>query len=394
MSFFDEIGKKITDAGRSAAEKAKDLAEITHLNSIIKENEAKTDSLFAELGESYFRSHRNDSDAEFNEKIRELDELLKQTEEYRGDVLELKGLVKCPYCGAEVPTEETECPECGKKIPRKAETETGDDGEDRLICSVCGYRMRPGSNFCIMCGTPVKKEAKAEAVSAPSTKAEAVPTPSTKAEADTSVQAISATSRASLNAQPDAEQKPLNRASANESTKRTAAPVEFAAFEEQPEAIEADNEDGELDDIAAKAAAAISKITAEKLAARKAQTDISLGAVTEELPSEKTPDTNTATTELPDFDAIDDGLVVEEQILSDSPTEEKNEVPRNTVSRPSIGGHRCTKCGALMPDGAVYCTKCGARCDNTESIPPVCPGCGAFVSSGMVFCPECGMKLI
>lgn len=390
MSFFDEIGKKITDAGRSAAEKAKDLAEITHLNSIIKENEAKTDSLYAELGESYFRSHRNDSDAEFNEKIRELDELLKQTEEYRSDVLELKGLVKCPYCGAEVSTEETECPECGKKIPRKAETEIGDDGEDRLICSVCGYRMRPGSNFCIMCGTPVKKEAKAEAVSAPVKKTEA----DASVQDDAPVQAASAASRTSLNAQPRAEQKPLDGGSANEGTKRMTSPVEFAAFEEQPEAIEADNEDGELDDIAAKAAAAISKITAEKLAARKAQTDISLGAVTEELPSVKIPDTNTATTELPDFDAIDDGLVVEEQILSDSPTEEKSEAPRNTVSRPSIGGHRCTKCGALMPDGAVYCTKCGARCDNTESIPPVCPGCGAFVSSGMVFCPECGMKLI
>ncbi len=39
MSFFDELGKTISDTGKNVAKKAKDLAEITSLNSQISTNE-------------------------------------------------------------------------------------------------------------------------------------------------------------------------------------------------------------------------------------------------------------------------------------------------------------------------------------------------------------------
>ena len=441
MSFFDELGRKITDAGKAASEKAKDLAEVTHLNSVIKEKQAQADALTAELGEAYFNAHVNDKNCEFYDKVNEIDNLKKAIDDCRSSILEIKGLVECPFCGTQFDADENCCPNCGKAIPRRAQSIVSGNGEEKLICAVCGYHMRPGSNFCIMCGTPVKKEdsAKTEesavrvftpaekksaasaplaeerpvnvptgvshAASSPVNTPESVPfaaaAPINKA---ASVQPVAASPvNAAASVQPVAA-SPVNAAAAPENvppagfssvdTQKTENHTVF--FENSAPDTPADrgnplktessvpgaqsdiSESDELDAIAAKAAAEISRMTAEKIAARQ-----KTGAV---------PFSNSAPEEeLPDFDAIDDGLIVEEQFISDNNSDGGS--PRAAVSRPSINGCRCKKCGAPMAANAVFCPKCGAQNKKEHTSAPVCPCCGAFVGTGMTFCPECGSKL-
>ena len=455
MSFFDELGRKITDAGKAASEKAKDLAEVTHLNSVIKEKQAQADALTAELGEAYFNAHVNDKNCEFYDKVDEIDNLKKAIDDCRSSILEIKGLVECPFCGTQFDADENCCPNCGKAIPRRAQSIVSGNGEEKLICAVCGYHMRPGSNFCIMCGTPVKKEdsAKTEesavrvftpaekkpaasaplaeerpvnvptgishaaaspintaasvpfAAAAPINKAASVPpvaaAPINKAASVPPVAASPVNAAASV---PPVAASPINAAAAPENvpsagfssvdTQKTENHTVF--FENSDPDTPADrgnplktessvpaaqpgvSEDSELDAIAAKAAAEISRMTAEKIAARQ-----KAGAV---------PFSNSAPEEeLPDFDAIDDGLIVEEQFISDNNSDGGS--PRAAVSRPSINGCRCKKCGAPMAANAVFCPKCGAQNKKEHTSAPVCPCCGAFVGTGMTFCPECGSKL-
>ena len=441
MSFFDELGRKITDAGKAASEKAKDLAEVTHLNSVIKEKQAQADALTAELGEAYFNAHVNDKNCEFYDKVDEIDNLKKAIDDCRSSILEIKGLVECPFCGTQFDADENCCPNCGKAIPRRAQSVVSGSGEEKLICAVCGYHMRPGSNFCIMCGTPVKKEdsAKTEesavrvftpaekkpaasaplaeerpvnvptgvshAASSPVNTPESVPfaaaAPINKAASVPPVAASHINAAASV---PPVAASPMNAAAAPENvpsagfssvdTQKTENHTVF--FENSDPIAPADrgnplktessvpgaqsdiSESDELDAIAAKAAAEISRMTAEKIAARQ-----KAGAV---------PFSNSAPEEeLPDFDAIDDGLIVEDQFISDNNSDGGS--PRAAVSRPSINGCRCKKCGAPMAANAVFCPKCGAQNKKEHTSAPVCPCCGAFVGTGMTFCPECGSKL-
>ena len=455
MSFFDELGRKITDAGKAASEKAKDLAEVTHLNSVIKEKQAQADALTAELGEAYFNAHVNDKNCEFYDKVNEIDNLKKAIDDCRSSILEIKGLVECPFCGTQFDADENCCPNCGKAIPRRAQSVVSGNGEEKLICAVCGYHMRPGSNFCIMCGTPVKKEdsAKTEesavrvftpaekksaasaplaeerpvnvptgvshaasspvntpesvpfAAAAPINKAASVqPVAASPVNAAASVQPVAASTVNAAASVPPVAASPINAAAAPEKvpsagfssidTQKTENHTVF--FENSDPIAPADrgnplktessvpgaqsdiSESDELDAIAAKAAAEISRMTAEKIAARQ-----KAGAV---------PFSNSAPEEeLPDFDAIDDGLIVEEQFISDNNSDGGS--PRAAVSRPSINGCRCKKCGAPMAANAVFCPKCGAQNKKEHTSAPVCPCCGAFVGTGMTFCPECGSKL-
>ena len=455
MSFFDELGRKITDAGKAASEKAKDLAEVTHLNSVIKEKQAQADALTAELGEAYFNAHVNDKNCEFYDKVKEIDNLKKAIDDCRSSILEIKGLVECPFCGTQFDADENCCPNCGKAIPRRAQSIVSGNGEEKLICAVCGYHMRPGSNFCIMCGTPVKKEdsAKTEesavrvftpaekkpaasaplaeerpvnvptgvshaasspvntpesvpfAAAAPVNKAASVPpVAASPVNVAASVPPVAASPVNAAASVPPVAASPINAAAAPENvpsagfssvdTQKTENHTVF--FENSAPDTPADrgnpmktesavpaaqsdiSESDELDAIAAKAAAEISRMTAEKIAARQ-----KTGAV---------PFSNSAPEEeLPDFDAIDDGLIVEEQFISDNNSDGGS--PRAAVSRPSINGCRCKKCGAPMAANAVFCPKCGAQNKKEHTSAPVCPCCGAFVGTGMTFCPECGSKL-
>ena len=427
MSFFDELGRKITDAGKAASEKAKDLAEVTHLNSVIKEKQAQADALTAELGEAYFNAHVNDKNCEFYDKVDEIDNLKKAIDDCRSSILEIKGLVECPFCGTQFDADENCCPNCGKAIPRRAQSVVSGNGEEKLICAVCGYHMRPGSNFCIMCGTPVKKEdsAKTEesavrvftpaekkpAASAPLAEERPVNVPTGVSHAAASpintAASVPFAAAAPINkaaSVPPVAASPINAAAAPENvpsagfssvdTQKTENHTVF--FENSAPDTPADrgnplktessvpgaqsdiSESDELDAIAAKAAAEISRMTAEKIAARQ-----KAGAV---------PFSNSAPEEeLPDFDAIDDGLIVEEQFISDNNSDGGS--PRAAVSRPSINGCRCKKCGAPMAANAVFCPKCGAQNKKEHTSAPVCPCCGAFVGTGMTFCPECGSKL-
>ena len=469
MSFFDELGRKITDAGKAASEKAKDLAEVTHLNSVIKEKQAQADVLTAELGEAYFNAHVNDKNCEFYDKVDEIDNLKKAIDDCRSSILEIKGLVECPFCGTQFDADENCCPNCGKAIPRRAQSVVSGSGEEKLICAVCGYHMRPGSNFCIICGTPVKKEdsAKTEesavrvftpaekkpaasaplaeerpvnvptgvshaasspvntpesvpfAAAAPINKAASVPpVAASHINAAASVPPVAASHINAAASVPPVAASPVNAAAsvppvAASPMNATAAPENVPSagfssvdtqktenhtvfFENSDPIAPADrgnplktessvpgaqsdiSESDELDAIAAKAAAEISRMTAEKIAARQ-----KAGAV---------PFSNSAPEEeLPDFDAIDDGLIVEDQFISDNNSDGGS--PRAAVSRPSINGCRCKKCGAPMAANAVFCPKCGAQNKKEHTSAPVCPCCGAFVGTGMTFCPECGSKL-
>ncbi len=63
MEIFGKIGKKIGDVAGSAADKAKDMAEISKLNSIISSEEKKIQQYYLEIGEMIFEQDKENPDS-------------------------------------------------------------------------------------------------------------------------------------------------------------------------------------------------------------------------------------------------------------------------------------------------------------------------------------------
>ena len=63
MAFFNDLGKKLSDAAGTATEKAKDFAETTKLNSAISSEEKQINQYLIEIGKIIFEQNKDNPDS-------------------------------------------------------------------------------------------------------------------------------------------------------------------------------------------------------------------------------------------------------------------------------------------------------------------------------------------
>ena len=146
MAFFDDIGKKISQVGQSAAGKTRDTADLFKLKGEISDEEKKIESAYAEIGKLYYSLHSESYEPQFEGLIAGVKESIVNIETRRAQIQTIKKLTTCSKCGAEIPNENKFCTVCG--TPRVLNP--GDN-----ICATCGKLVEAGNRFCIYCGTPV-----------------------------------------------------------------------------------------------------------------------------------------------------------------------------------------------------------------------------------------------
>ncbi len=163
MAFFENLGKKISDAGQGAAQQAKNFSEVTKLNGSISEKEKKISQLYLAIGEAYFAQHKDDPAAEEAEKIEDMKTLKVEIEKCRDESNKIKGITKCPNCGAEVSIGAVFCSTCGSKMPQeKKEEEPLPEGMRR--CPGCDAVVPKENLFCNQCGMKLEPEQSEEPV--------------------------------------------------------------------------------------------------------------------------------------------------------------------------------------------------------------------------------------
>lgn len=152
MSFFDDLGKKISSASQEAIAKTKDFADIAKLNSNISDEERKMNLAYIEIGKTYFNNHMNDFEDCYTAHFTAINEAKVKIEEFEKQISEIKGVVKCPKCGAEVPKTATVCPTCNAEIVNevKVPCEVVEDNEKK--CPQCGEVVNNDAAFCMKCG--------------------------------------------------------------------------------------------------------------------------------------------------------------------------------------------------------------------------------------------------
>ena len=157
MAIWDNFGKKASETTAKAMQKAKDMAEISRLNSLISDEEHKINDIYNQIGRRYVSLHITDGEAAFSELLTALQQTEHQVQALQRQVQDIKGVQRCVKCGAEIPLGSAFCSSCGAPVAAAAPVVT-QPPTGFLHCPHCGDLVKIGMRFCTSCGTPLQQE--------------------------------------------------------------------------------------------------------------------------------------------------------------------------------------------------------------------------------------------
>ncbi|MCD8382110.1 MAG: zinc ribbon domain-containing protein [Clostridiales bacterium] len=154
MGIFDRFGKKISDTGRDAIETGKGYANISKYNGMISENNEKIRHLMQEIGEKYCQLHMEDAEPTLRTLVSAVADMQAQNRELENEILDLRGLKKCPFCGEIISKSIAYCDKCGNRVL----------SEDVVVCPnpKCRELLPAGTLFCLKCGKRVVSDTPAK----------------------------------------------------------------------------------------------------------------------------------------------------------------------------------------------------------------------------------------
>lgn len=152
MGFFDNIGKTLSNAGQTIAQKSKDVVDTAKLNSSINDEQKKITAAYEKIGKLYVERHSDCPEPEFVEYFDAIKASEDVIAECQQKLKDLKGVTICPACGKEVDNDAMFCPNCGNRM------HTEKPKVQEPTCPNCGAVLTPGSKFCTSCGVAVEEE--------------------------------------------------------------------------------------------------------------------------------------------------------------------------------------------------------------------------------------------
>lgn len=154
MGFFDNLSNSISQGATKATEKAKEIAEVTKLQSSINSENKVIDAAYSELGKAFFEQFKDDVVAKFPEIAEKVDTALANIEAAKKAIIAAKGSQVCPQCGKEVAKDTKFCPACGAQMP-VVEAPVEEAAPAGVKCPACGAELPEGTAFCTKCGAKI-----------------------------------------------------------------------------------------------------------------------------------------------------------------------------------------------------------------------------------------------
>lgn len=117
MDFFNKVGSSISNKSKDVAKKAKELAEISSLNSQINTQEEIIDKICLEIGKTVYEKREAFPNSDLKEKYTAASNAYAEIARLKSKIIFVKGAKQCPGCGNEVPLTSSFCPDCGTAVP-------------------------------------------------------------------------------------------------------------------------------------------------------------------------------------------------------------------------------------------------------------------------------------
>ena len=160
MAFLDDIGKSFSGMGQSVAKQTKTLANTAQYNTSIAEKKRQLTKLYAELGEICYRNYREALGPDEQDLLDQIEAMQAELEDLEERLREVKGVIKCPACGADVASGAAFCTNCGTRILREnasVEPAGPEPVPAGRTCPSCGVTLPPNCRFCTNCGARVEE---------------------------------------------------------------------------------------------------------------------------------------------------------------------------------------------------------------------------------------------
>lgn len=184
MEFFNDLGKKFSQAARSVQERTREGVESTKLTVNISAARAELDSRLAALGRAYYEHVVNGAPEADESLIRAVRESIAQIESLSAQRDRVRQQTRCPACGSAQPVDARFCANCGRPMPEKP-PETAAPADGVQYCEQCGAMREGDARFCAVCGSSFIPEDNPPALEpAPA----AAPMPAPEEPADTSAE--------------------------------------------------------------------------------------------------------------------------------------------------------------------------------------------------------------
>lgn len=116
MAFFDDLSRMLVEKGQSVVNKTKDLTEITKLSVRISELHKKNDNIYRMIGKMYVDNYGENPADMFKDAIHSIAENQKKIVVCKEEIKILRGIRKCPFCGADVHQGSQFCSRCGARV--------------------------------------------------------------------------------------------------------------------------------------------------------------------------------------------------------------------------------------------------------------------------------------
>ncbi|MCC8110769.1 MAG: zinc ribbon domain-containing protein [Ruminococcus sp.] len=116
-SFFNRLGKTISDTTNSVVKKTKSSTNTMRLNGQINEEERNINNAYLAIGKEYVNLHRDDNEPVFSEQCQKIAESRQKIFEDQEQIRKNKHILLCENCGAEMRETILFCTVCGAENP-------------------------------------------------------------------------------------------------------------------------------------------------------------------------------------------------------------------------------------------------------------------------------------
>jgi ribosomal protein L40E len=156
MDGLSKIAKTVGDQAAIASKKANDALEIAKVNSSIRSEEEKIQTIQTGIGNIVFEKFKGGETIypEFIESCNNIVEIREGIEALKQKIVLIKNVKVCSSCKAETALNAPFCHKCGSKQEIKVVEETK-VSEKKLTCPGCGAEITAETEFCSSCGVKI-----------------------------------------------------------------------------------------------------------------------------------------------------------------------------------------------------------------------------------------------
>ncbi len=129
--FMDKLTGTLGTAGKVLSDKFNDTSNLAKLNIELKSKQTFVEKQYVSIGKKVYEIESKKDETAL-EEVFLIRQTLEEIKDIRHEILEIKGLQKCPHCGMEIEKAVRYCPNCGEAVDEDEEEvkETVQDFEE------------------------------------------------------------------------------------------------------------------------------------------------------------------------------------------------------------------------------------------------------------------------